>query len=171
MSEISQCVVCERPIVRRKTGRPPKRCTSPACARKVDTAKHYRARTFEDIKRAYLAMGRESAKETMANSGNMLNGLLNIVETYLPAAIGQERVGADIEWQRIVELFPYQTDDGGQRSGHNANGFQVTSHDTPLPSSADIDAAEATGDWSAMTEAALKSMSWQFEHGYVPDLR
>jgi hypothetical protein len=102
-------------------------------------------------------MGEDAVLYQLLTDQDFADEVISLVESYLPPPEGRT---AALDDPGVIELLT-----GPERS------FQVVSHDTPLPSSADIDFAEANNDWSLMVDDALAGMAWQFDHGYKPDLR
>lgn len=158
MINVAECVVCGKRLNRRPgRGRAPRYCTV-NCRQDARNTVKREGRMFEYIKRHYHDMGEAEMRRKLAADLDFADDVLSIAETYLPEPDGPEAVD-EIE-PELVRLL-----------SRSDRGFKVMSHDTPLPSSADIDAAETSGDWSMMVENALKSMAWQLANGFKPDLR
>lgn len=102
-------------------------------------------------------MGEPAVRAKLAEDPEFTNQLLELADTYLNEPDGRERVTEDTEALTLVFRKP--------------RSFSVIGHDSPLPSSADIDHGERTGDWSLMAYEALQSMTWQLANGYKPDMR
>jgi len=130
---------------------------SVGCRRSVEHAVRRSTRAFERIKADFSAEGEQSVRERLADNPDFREAFLVLSETYLKAPDGRTAVYLDPE---VLDLLFTQD-----------RRFNVIGHDNPLPSSADIDYAEQSGDWSAMVNDALHSMTWQLANGYKPDLR
>lgn len=156
MSELTQCAACGNRVHRPKTGRPPRYCTV-LCKRAGRNARERNGRHFGYIKRHWLDQGEDTVRVRLAGDPVFAEQAIDTVEHYLREPVGRPQVHPEAE---VIDLLR-----GSERR------FSVISHDTPLPSSADIDAAEASGDWSAMARAALNDMAWQRANGFEPDLR
>lgn len=159
MSEIAQCVTCSKTLERRPgRGRPARWCSA-TCRRTANTARMQKGSDFGRVRISLQDIGEDKIRERMVANPDFAEQVLDIVDRFLPMPEGRERVSVSPEVADLVF------------ESYDERRFTITGRDTPLTSSADIDEAEATGDWSKMTTAALKSMTWQFEHGYRPDLR
>lgn len=152
------CLTCGQPLGRkRKTrGRNALYCTI-ACRRKAEYGERRKTRQFESVRTELAEAGEQLIRWQLANNPDYTDELIDLAEYYLPPPENRTRFPAEPE---VIDLLISPS-----------RSFQVVSHDTPLPSSADIDAAEITGDWSVMLGDTLTSMCWQFEHGFKPDLR
>lgn len=145
--------------MKRKTthGRPPVYC-SIGCRRAAEYQERRKTRGFEGLKKGFQELGEAETRRKLADDPEFAVQLIELTETYLKPPDGRTRVEDD--WNVIHLFFRDQK-----------QSFQVIGHDNPLPSSADIDEAEVTGNWRPMVEAALAGMAWQLANGFIPDLR
>lgn len=159
MDALIDCAYC-RQAVRRKTG-PGRRADycSIACRRAAEYEARRQAARFDGYVEGFKTMGEQEVRDKLANDPEFVVQLTELTETYLDPPDARTRFELDPETLALI-LAP-------------DSGFHVyqSGHDTPLPSSHDIDAAAESGDWQPMVKAALDGMAWQFENGYKPDLR
>lgn len=160
MSTVTECVTCGGPIARQQRTRAFRYC-SVTCRRDAEFHKRRTGTVFDSIKRHYADLGEVAIRRKLDSDVTFTDETIDIAERYLPEPVGLNLVDDLIGSEQLDML----------RQGAARAGFQIISHDSPLPSSADIDAAEATGDWSRMLDDALRGMTWQFAHGFKPDLR
>lgn len=156
MDDITVCAVCSNRLVRRPgRGRRPRFC-SDQCRDDARNEGKRERRMFSYIQRHYSELGEEAVRARLDADADFREQAITTVEHYMAEPIGQ---GVTSNAADVVSLLY-----GNERR------FSVISHDTPLPSNADIDAAEASGDWSAMAKQALRDMAWPLANGFKPDL-
>lgn len=152
------CASCSNPRrVRTHYGGRPMLYCSVDCRRSAEYAERRKTRTFEGLKAEFATVGEDTIRQRIADDPDFAESVIVLVETYLKPPDGRTEVDIDPEALQFL-LEPERR-------------FSVIGHDNPLPSDADIDQAELTGDWTPMVKEALASMTWQLAKKYKPDLR
>lgn len=160
MSVVCAHAECSRrlPVRFKRRGRPMLYCSA-ECRRSAEYAVRRNARTFNEVRREFLTEGEDAVRARAADDPAFAEQLRLLAETFLKPPDGRGEVDIDPEVLDLL-LVPAQT-----------RRFSVIGHDNPLPSSALIDEAEQTGDWTRLLKESLKDMSWQLAKGFKPDLR